>query len=166
MSGKGTRRRSGQHPCKGETLAKRYAHHDLSSTAYIMAANPVAVRASGLAAEAAGAGVRGTVDPLDEMISIFTMLGIKINQRDGMISVHNLTGMDDFYYIKVDDAESFVNVWNETSQAVATKVHIPKQHKLKGFLYWYHDQRKRGMIPAADDFDAIAMRLAANQFED
>ena len=99
-----------------------------------MAANPVAVRASGLAAEAAGAGVRGTVDPLDEMISIFTMLGIKINQRDGMISVHNLTGMDDFYYIKVDDAESFVNIWNETSQAVATKVHIPKQHKLKGLL--------------------------------
>ena len=45
------------------------------------------------------------------------------------------------------------------------KIVIPIQRKLKGFLYWYHDQKKRGMIPAAADFDATAMRLAVNRFD-
>ena len=51
-----------------------------------------------------------------------------------MINAHNLTGMDDFDYIRVDDAESFVKVWNDTSQAVATKVGMPTHQKLQGFL--------------------------------
>ena len=33
-----------------------------------------------------------------------TTLGMKITQRDGMINAHNLTGMDDFDYIRVNDA--------------------------------------------------------------
>ena len=60
-----------------------------------------------------------------------------------MINSHNLTVMNDFDYIRVDDFGSFVKVWNETSRAVAMKVGIYTQHKLQGFLYWYHDQRKR-----------------------
>ena len=51
-----------------------------------------------------------------------------------MINAHNLTGMDEFDYIRVDDAESFVKVWNDTSQAVATKVGMPTHQKLQGFL--------------------------------
>ena len=39
------------------------------------------------------------------------------------------------------------------------------QCKLQGFLYWYHDQKKRGMIPAEADFDSTAMRLAVNEFD-
>ena len=79
-----------------------------------MAANPAASGAIGLAASEAGAGAGGTADLLDDMIAIFTTLGMKITQCDGMINAHNLTSMDDFHYIRVDDAGSFVKVWNET----------------------------------------------------
>ena len=67
------------------------------------------------------------------------MLGMKITQRNGMINAHNITGMDDFDYTRVDDAGSFVKVWDETSLPVATTVDMLTQRKLKGFLYWYHD---------------------------
>ena len=45
------------------------------------------------------------------------------------------------------------------------KVGMHTQRKLQGFLYWYHAQRKRGMIPAAADFNATTMRLVVNEFE-
>ena len=99
-----------------------------------MAANPVAAEAAGLDVLAAGTGAGGTADPLDDVRAIFTTLRMKITQRDGMINSHNLTGMDDFDYIRVDDAGSFVKVWNDTSRAVATKVGMPTQQKLQGFL--------------------------------
>ena len=58
-----------------------------------------------------------------------------ITQRDGMINAHNITSMDDFDYIRVDDAKSFVNVWNEISRAVAKKVSMLTQRKMQGFLF-------------------------------
>ena len=51
-----------------------------------------------------------------------------------MINAHNLTSMDDFDYIRVDDVKSFVKVWNETSRSLAPKVGMPTQRKLQGFL--------------------------------
>ena len=48
---------------------------------------------------------------------------------------------------------------------MATKVGMPTQRKLQGFLYWYPEHRKRGLIPAAADFDATPMRLAVNEFD-
>ena len=71
-------------------------------------------------------------------------------------------GMEGFDYIRVDDAGSFIKVLNDTLQAVATKVGTPKQCKLQGFLYWYHDQKNRGMILAAANVDATALRLTVN----
>ena len=68
-----------------------------------MAANKTAEGASGLAVEAEGAGAGGTADPLDDVRAIFTILRMTINQRDGMINAHNITGMDDFDSIRVDD---------------------------------------------------------------
>ena len=85
---------------------------------------------------AAGEGTGRTADPLDDMRAIFAMLGMKITQRDGMINAHNLMGMYDFDYIRVNDAGSFIKVRNDTSRALATKVGMPTQRKLQGFLYW------------------------------
>ena len=99
-----------------------------------MAANPATAVAAVIAVTAAGAGAGVMTDSLDDVRAIFTTLGMKITQRDGMIKAHNLTGMDDFDYIRVDDARSFIKVWNDTSQAVATKVGMPTQRKLQGFL--------------------------------
>ena len=82
-----------------------------------------------------------------------------------MINAHNLTGMDNFDYIRVDDVRSFIKVCNKISLSVATEVCIPIQHKLQGFFYWYHHHRKKGMIPVAADFDVTAMRLAVNEFD-
>ena len=73
--------------------------------------------------------------------------------------------MDDFDYIRFDDAGSFIKVWNKTSQAVATKFGMPTQRNLQSFLYWYNYQIKRGLIPAAANFDTTATRLAVNEFE-
>ena len=122
----------GQHLCEGETLAKQQARQNSSSTANIIAANP---EAAGLAAAAAGAGAGGTAYPLDDVRANFTTPRITITQHDGMINAHNITGMDNFDYIRVDDAKSFFKAWNETSREVATMVGIPTQRKLQGFLY-------------------------------
>ena len=86
----------------------------MSSEADIMAANPAAAGAAGLAVTAAGAGAGGEADPLDNVRVIFTTLGMTITQRDGMINANNLTGMDDFDYSRVD-AVSFIKVCNDTS---------------------------------------------------
>ena len=75
-----------------------------------MAVNPAAEVAAGLAMELAGEGVGGTEDPLDDMIAIFTTLGMTITQWDGMINANNPTGMDDFDYIRVHDAGSLNKV--------------------------------------------------------
>ena len=130
-----------------------------------MAANPAAEESSGLATSAAGARAGGTVDPLDDVRAIFTTLGMTNTQCDGMINPHNLTGIDDFDYIRIDDFGSFVKVLNETSRAVATKVGMTTQRKLQGYFYWYRYQRKKGMIPVAADFNVTAMRLAVNKFD-
>ena len=90
---------------------------------------------------------------------------MKTTQIYGMINAHNLTGIDHFDYIRVDDYGLFIKVWNDTSQVVSTKVGMPTQRKLKGFLYWYHEQKKSGMIPAKADFNATAMRLTVYEFD-
>ena len=90
-----------------------------------MAANPAAAGASGLSAATSGTVTGGPTDPLDDVRAMFTTLVMNITQRDGMINAHNLTSMDNFYYIRVDDSKSLVNIWNETSLAVDTKVGIP-----------------------------------------
>ena len=64
---------------------------------------------------AAGEGTGRTADPLDDMRAIFTTLGMTITQSDGIINAHNIMVMGDFDYIRVDDAGSFVKVWNEAS---------------------------------------------------
>ena len=81
-----------------------------------MAENPAAAGAAELAAASAGSGAGGTADPLDDVRAIFTMLGMIISQRYGIMNANNITGMDEFDYIRVDDAGLFVKVWNETSQ--------------------------------------------------
>ena len=45
------------------------------------------------------------------------------------------------------------------------KVDMPTQRKLQGFLYWNHDQKNKGMIPAEANFNATAMSLAVNKFD-
>ena len=42
---------------------------------------------------------------------------------------------------------------------------MPTQRKLQVFLYWYHDGRKRGMVPLVADFNANTMTLAVNEFD-
>ena len=135
-----------------------------------MAENQSSAGAAVLAAAAAGAGagviaVVAVPHPLDDVGYIFTALGMTNTQRGGMNNVHNFTSMDNFDSIRVDDTKSLVKVWNETSQAVTTKFVIPTQHKLQGLLYWYHDQRKRGLISAVADFDVATMRLTVGEFD-
>ena len=66
-------------------------------------------------------GAGGTEDPLEDVRAIFTTLGMTTTQRDA----HNIMNKDNFYYIGVDDARSFIKIWNHTSRAVATKVSMP-----------------------------------------
>ena len=77
-----------------------------------MAENPSAAGAAGLSAASAGVWVGGTEDPLDNVIVIFTTLGITITQHDGMFNAHDLTSMYVFDYIRADDARLFIKVWN------------------------------------------------------
>ena len=137
----------------------------MSITANIMAANSESAGEAGLSASAAGAGTGGKAYPLDHARAIFTKLGMTITQWDGMINSYNLMSMYDFYYIRVDDAKSFVKVWNEISQEVATKVGIPAQRKLQVFLYWYHVQRNWRLIPTTSNFDVATMRLTVGEFD-
>ena len=113
-----------------KTLQKRQVCQKSRSAANRMAPNPEAAGAAGLAAAASGAGAGGPADTLDEVRAIFNTLGMTITQRDGIINAHNLTSIDDFDYIRVDDAGSFVKVWNETSRAVAIKVGMPTHQNM------------------------------------
>ena len=130
-----------------------------------MSVSSAAAVPAGLSASSGGAGKVGTADPLYDVRSIFTILGMTITQHDGIMNAHNLTGMDDFDYIRVDDTGSFIKLWNDTSQAVAMEVGMPIQINLQGFLYWYHDQENREMIPSEANFEATAMRLVVNEFD-
>ena len=103
-----------------------------------MAAKPVAAGAEGIDAASAGEGVGEKADPLEDVRAIFTTIGMKTTQCDGMINAHNITGMDDFDYIRVDDTGSFIKVCNDNSREVTTEVDTPTQCKLQGFIYWYH----------------------------
>ena len=124
----------GKHPSEGETLAKWQARQYLSSAADIIAANIAATVAAVLAAAVVGVGTGGAADPLDDVKSIFTTLGITITQRDDMINSHNITGMDEFDYIRFDDSGLFIKVWNDPSQVVSTKFGMTTKRKLQGFL--------------------------------
>ena len=95
-----------------------------------MSIKPSTVAASVLAVAEAGSGAGGMEDPLDDVISIFTTIGVTINQCDGIINAHNLTGMDDFDYIRVDDSVSFIKVLNDTSRSVTKKFGMPTQLNL------------------------------------
>ena len=45
------------------------------------------------------------------------------------------------------------------------KLEFPHSAICRVFLYWYHEQKNRGMISAADDFNATGMSLAVNEFD-
>ena len=79
-----------------------------------MAIDPAAAGAPGLAAAAAGVGAGGTAEPVENVRSIFTMPGMTITHHYGIINAHNLTGMDNFDYIRVNDYGSFINICNDT----------------------------------------------------
>ena len=105
-----------------------------------MSANTEYVVATVLAANTSGSGVGGpevvaAPHPLDNVRSIYIMLGITNTKRYGTINVNNFTSMEYFDYISVDDAKSFVKVWKKTSQEVDTKFGMSTQSKLQGFLY-------------------------------
>ena len=76
----------------------------MRSAAGIISANPAAAGAEGLASSESGAGAVCTADPLDNMRAIFTTLGMTTTQIGGIINTHNLMGMDDFDYIRVNDS--------------------------------------------------------------
>ena len=69
-----------------------------------MDANLAAAGSAGISAAAEGAGAGGTADTLYDVRAIFTTLGMTTTQRDGMMNTHNLTGMENFDYIRVNDA--------------------------------------------------------------
>ena len=77
-----------------------------------MSENPAAEGAETIVVAESGVGEGGTADPLEYLRSIFPTLGMKIAQSDGMSNAHNLTGMVDFDYIRINDAGSFVKFLN------------------------------------------------------
>ena len=65
------------------------------------------------AAAVAVAGVPGvsTPPPPDHVYDILTTTGITPLQHEGMINVHDLLGVEDFEYIRLQDVDTCVRVY-------------------------------------------------------
>lgn len=104
------------------------------------------------------------VDPLDEVRGVFTVMGMTGVQSNGLINVHNITGMDDFSIMRPSDADKMVKIYNSSHRTMANMIGLFVKIRLEGFLYWYHDQYKRGITPNGGDFDADTMKAAINDY--
>lgn len=103
------------------------------------------------------AAAAAVIDPLDDVRAVFATCRLTPTQANGMISAHDIIDMDDFQIMRPEDTYRFVKTYNDTVRSVANKIGLPAQKRLEGFLYWYHDHFKRGIIPDANDFNAQAV---------
>lgn len=122
--------------------------------------------AAPVAATAAAAAVAAAapVDPLIDVRAIFTACKLNATRTAGMINAHDIESMDDFQLMRPEDAYKFLKTYNDTVRSVANKIGLPAQKRLEGFLYWYHDQHKRGITPNATDFTNQAVIEAVQAY--
>ena len=88
----------------------------------------------------AAAAAAAVIDPLDDVRAVFATCRLNPTQANGMISTHDIMGMDDFQIMRPEDTYRFVKTYNDSTRTVANKIGLPAQKRLEGFLYWYHDQ--------------------------
>ena len=106
-------------------------------------------------------------NPLADVTTVLTRVsfGADVNR---FIAVHNLTSMDDFELLDPDNAKTILKMYNDrqTGQAGQNrKKGFPVQPKLQGFLYWYHDQKRRQVPIVAANFTQAAMMKAIKAME-
>lgn len=100
------------------------------------------------------------VDPLDAVRVILQgPLGLTPQGATRFVNTAGITRMEDFVILQPDDAKETCKRHNEAHTTTTLRQYqlgITHQKKLEGFLYWYHDKRRRQQqIVAAEFTDAV-----------
>lgn len=107
------------------------------------------------------AAAAAAIDPLDEVRACLTVAGFGTN-HDRFITVHSITGMDDFSFMDPDEVAQIMKMYNDRQTGANShrKLGFTVLKKLKGFLYWYHDKQRRQQVAVAAEFNAAALSKA------
>ena len=101
------------------------------------------------------------INPLDAVrIVLEGPLGLTQQCATRFINTAGITSMDDFMMLQPEDAKDIVKRHNEahsTGQLRQFQLGITHQKKIQGFLYWYHDKRRRQQIVIATEFTQAEM---------
>ena len=114
-------------------------------------------------AAAAAGDEESSVDPIDDVLTVLEALGLNPQQVNGMCTVHGFTSMEDFEFIKYEEASSIIKMYNDAYRQVGQKIGFPVQKKLQGFLWWFHDRRKRGLDIDVADLDTATLKTAIEE---
>lgn len=108
------------------------------------------------------AAAAAAVDPLDEICVVLSgPIGLSAQGATRFLNVAGITALEDFDMFRPDDAEMIVKRHNEANQSNANRQYmlgIAHQKKLQGFLYWYHDNAKRGLVINTAEFTNAMMK--------
>ena len=101
------------------------------------------------------------VDPLDAVrVVLQGPLGLTQQCATRFVNTAGITSLDDFVILQPDDAKETCKRHNEahsTGQLRQFALGITHQKKLEGFLYWYHDKRRRQQPIIAAEFTLNVM---------
>ena len=96
------------------------------------------------------------VDPLDAVRTVLQgPLSMTQQCATRFCNTAGIESMDDFMILHAKDAKDTIKRHNEahsTAQLRQYQLGITYQKKLEGFLYWYHDKRRRQQLIVAAEF--------------
>jgi len=101
------------------------------------------------------------VDPLAEVRVILTgPLGLTLQCANRFMATAGIHSMDDFLILHPDDCTNIIRRHNDAHQTTALRQYslgITYEKKLEGFLYWYHDKKRRQQPIVAAEFTVAKM---------
>ena len=101
------------------------------------------------------------VDPLAEVRVILTgPIGLTLQCANRFINVAGIQSMDSFNMLRPADARTTLKRHNDAHQTTALRQYslgITYEKMFQGFLYWYHDKKKRQQPIVAAEFTVNEM---------
>ena len=101
------------------------------------------------------------VDPLDAVrVVLQGPLGMTHQCATRFVNTAGIASMNDFMILQPTDAKDTIKRHNEahsTTQLRQYQLGITYQKKFEGFLYWYHDKRRRQQLVVAAEFTEAMM---------
>ena len=112
------------------------------------------------------AAVAAPLNPIDLVHQVLGTIGMNQNVRANFITCHSISNLDDFACMKPEDTESVVKHHNDRlARTSPHRIGFVLEKKLRGWLFYYHDQKRRGNAIVPAQFTTAAMNRAINEYE-